>query len=75
MVIEETQEIIGMPRTVQDGDGDITGPFVEHPVFSEKLYELARVYDTYSTFTIVTGMKHQYVNTPGSLTDAFDLAV
>lgn len=72
MVIEETQEIIGMPRTVLDGEGDITGPFPAHPVFSEKLHEMARIHDTYSRFTIVTGMKQQYVSTPNSLTSAFE---
>ena len=64
-----------MPRTVLDGEGDITGSFVTHPAYSEKLYELARIHDTYSTFAIVTGMKKQYFNTPGSLTDGFDAEV
>lgn len=75
MVIEETQEVIGMPRTVLDGKGDITGTIVTHPVYSERLYELSRIHEAYSSFAIVTGMKQQYVTASSSLVDGLDAEV
>ena len=74
-VIEETGEVNGMLKTILDDDGDIAGPFVDHPVLVEKFYCMARNRDMSSPFGIVSGMKRQYIDVPSSLTGAFDATV
>lgn len=76
MVEEKTERLTGTMDTVLQGAADVAaGPFPVHTKMYEKLHDLARCADTFTAFSIISGMKRDYVQAPTSFTDAFDFLV
>ncbi|OQR72746.1 hypothetical protein BIW11_01244, partial [Tropilaelaps mercedesae] len=73
MVEEQTGRLTGMLATVVAGKADIAaGPFPVHPRMNELLHDMKRSVDSFTAFGIISGMKNDYIQAPGSFTGAFD---
>lgn len=73
MVEEGSGRLTGMLDTVLQDRADVAaGPFPVHPIMHELLHDMSRSQDSFTAFSIISGMKNDYIHSPASFTDAFD---